>query len=831
MPNSIGLSSSEAQKRLSSDGPNALKSSESRSALKIILDVIKEPMFILLVCAGVIYLLIGDVHDALVLLGFVFIIILVTVIQEGRTERALQRLRELSSPRAIVLRDGVPTRISGTQIVIGDIVMLSEGDRVPSDGRALSCHELSVDESMLTGESVCVPKDAEKNNKLYAGTLVVAGQAIMETVAVGANTQLGMIGKSIETINTDKSPLQEESSKIAARLAIVGVVLCVAVSFIYTAKGGSTADAVLAGITLAMGILPQEFPVIMIIFLAFGAVRIASGGVLTRRLGAIETLGETTVLCVDKTGTLTQNKMRVEMLAVDDDVCELDNNEGLPEKFHELLEYCILASEIEPHDPMEQAFYTLAGEYLANTEHIHTDWNLAKEYELTPQLMAMSHLWESPNSEYCSIAAKGAPEAIVDLCHLGRAKAERIISMASDMGKKGLRVIGVAKATHGGSAFPGNQHDFDFDFIGLVGLADPIKDGVRDAVETCRKAGIRVVMITGDYPATASAVACSVGIECGSVLTGVDIENLDEPSLLESVSKTCVFARVSPSQKLSIVEALKKNREIVAMTGDGVNDAPALKAANIGIAMGKRGSDVAREASSLVLTDDDFGSIVNAIMHGRRIFSNLQKAMLYTIAIHLPIVGLSLLPILFGLPLVLAPIHIAFLELVIDPMCSVVFESIKADRECMTRPPRSKSEPLLPAGKIKTVLMQGAVASAAVFGVYVLLADYLKMDTNVARSATFAMLIVCNTVLIFNARTKKPFDFGVFGGLSRVDAVVIGVSLSALFFAVEYGYAASLFYFAPLESYLWLMLLPAGVLMFLLFDVVKFYGPIGRTAV
>ncbi|MCW0202598.1 MAG: HAD-IC family P-type ATPase, partial [Rhodanobacter thiooxydans] len=637
---SSGLTEAEVAARRTRDGWNELAVDRSRSSADIVLEVAREPMFLLMLGAGALYLLIGDPQEALVLLGFVLVIIAVTVVQQRRTETALAALRDLSSPRALVLRDGKVVRVAGRDVVVGDRMLLNEGDRVPADGVVLSAHDFTLDESMLTGESVAVarlPVAGGPTLQVFAGTLVVSGQATVEVSAIGNATELGRIGKSLRAISSGASPLQIELAKLARRLAVIGGVLCVLLALLYALLRGGWLDGLLAGITLAMGVLPQEFPVILIVFLAFGARRIAAHGVLTRRLAAIETLGQTTVLCVDKTGTLTRNRMAVAALVAGDDTLHLDAGQPLaelPETFHRLLEYAVLASETDPHDPMEKAFLSLADAHLSNTEHLHPDWRLAREYELSPDLLAMSHLWQVPGSPRSEVASKGAPEAIADLCHLSPEARANVARQAGALADRGLRVLAVAHALHPGSEAPAIQHDFEFRFIGLIGLADPLRDGVPAAVAECRAAGVRVVMITGDHPRTARAIAAQAGIEGARVLTGPELAAMDAAAFAAAAAQGGVFARVSPQQKLALVEALKARGDIVAMTGDGVNDAPALKAAHIGIAMGRRGTDVAREAADLVLVEDDFAALVHAIRLGRRIFRNLRHAMTYTLAVH-----------------------------------------------------------------------------------------------------------------------------------------------------------------------------------------------------
>ena len=818
-----GLTQDEAKARLAADGPNELGANQRRTVFAIAGEVAREPMFLLLLGAGGIYFAMGDPHEALILLGFVVIIMAITILQERRTENALDALRDLSSPRALAIRDGVSTRIPGREVVREDILILSEGDRIPADGVVLQAHELATDESMLTGESEAVVKFAD-GGLVFAGTLVVRGQGMIQVCAIGGATELGRIGKSLQDISVESSPLREEMGHLTRRLAVIGFGLCLVQALLYWALRGSWLDALLAGITLAMGILPQEFPVIMIIFLAMGARRIASQKVLTRRLNAIETLGETTVLCVDKTGTLTQNRMAVTALSVDGrNTLEIKDLAGsaLPEPYHELLEYAVLASETDPHDPMEQAFHRFALDLLADTEHLHPNWSLAKEYVLSPELLAMSHLWTADGGSHNIVATKGAPEAIADLCHLPDADRKSLAEQAESMADRGLRVLGVAKARHGvQDGFPEIQHDFDFEFVGLIGLADPLRPEVPGAVAECQRAGIRVVMITGDHPRTARAIAACAGIDSREVITGAELESMDVKALAARITSVSIFARVTPQQKLAIVEALKANGEVVAMTGDGVNDAPALKAAHIGIAMGKRGTDVAREAASLVLLEDDFGAIVTAIRLGRRIFANLRQAMVYTLAVHIPIIGLSVLPVIFGMPLILAPIHIAFLELVIDPACSIVFEAEPGATELMELPPRSVNEHLVSTRQLVLSLVQGGLVTLAAAAIYFWsLSNGLATDG--ARALAFIVLVVANAALILPSRSPESDWRQMFTGLTPVVPWVIGGTLLGLLLIVSIPAIAAAFAFqAPTLSH-GMVALGIGAAMLVLFEIAK----------
>ena len=772
---SRGLSASEAKDRLARHGPNELSLEKTRGLLKICAEVVTEPMFMLLLAAGGIYLLMGDVHDALVLLAFVSIIIVVTIVQEQRTERALEALRDLSSPRALVIRDGVETRIPGREVVVGDILLLAEGDRVPADARVLEFHELSADESMLTGESVSIPK-LSTEALVYAGTMLVRGQGVAEVVATGTATRLGRIGVTLKEIDPESSPLHAQVKRLTLRIAYIALTLSAGLMLLYVLKTGDWFASILSGITLAMAALPQEFPVIMIVFFALGARRIAQHKVLTRNLNAIETLGKTTVLCVDKTGTLTENRMKVAALAVDGVTLHTDGLTTLPEAYAELVRFTVLGSEIEPHDPMEKAFHDFARQTLNQTSLPGEGWQLAREYELSPELMAMSHGWHGPELSHRVIASKGAPEAIVDLCHLPEARRREIEAQALALAEQGLRVLGVAKSSYPmRHDWPEIQHDFDFEFIGLVGLEDPVRKDVPAAVAACQRAGIRVVMITGDHPRTAAAIARKVGI-----------------------APDDVHARITPERKLHIVESLKREGAIVAMTGDGVNDAPALKAAHIGIAMGKRGTDVAREAASLVLLEDDFASIVTAIALGRRIFSNLRQALLYTLTIHIPVICLSIMPVLLGLPLLLLPIHIAFLELVFDPTCSLVFEAERGTGNEMSKPPRSTTEPLLTVTQLIMHCLLGLVIGSLLTTVYVNL--FTDMETLAqVRAIIFTLLVSATMGFVIALRQPRVRILSLFSSLPKLSLIVLCVTLLCLLAITGLPMLANLFSMATLS--------------------------------
>ena len=819
-PFSSGLSSATAAQRLQAEGLNELGLRQRRALSGIVRDVIKEPMFLLLLVAGGIYLMMGDRGEALTLLGFVLVIMSVTVLQERRTDNALAALRDLSSPRALVIRDGREVRIAGRELVREDCLLLAEGDRVPADARLLSAHELATDESMLTGESVTVSKVAD--DKVYAGTLIVAGQGMAIVTATGPHTEMGRIGQSLEEINLQTSPLREEMNRLTQRLAVIGVLLSLLLIALFWWLRSGLLEGVLAGIGLAMALLPQEFAVIMIVFFALAARRLAAAQVLTRRLHAIESLGETTVLCVDKTGTLTQNRMQVAALCIPGQRLMLDGSTPTiqSESFHELVDYAVLASESQPHDPMEKAFHQLSGLRSPRAGADRDPRVLAREYELTPTLLAMSHVWRSAQS-HDIVAAKGAPEAVALLCQLSDEQRQQAMQEAESLAGMGLRVIAVAKALHpANQPWPEHQHEFQFEWLGLAALADPLRPEVPDAIAQCMRAGIRVVMITGDHPHTAAAIARQAGLPHKAILTGDDIAHMDNATLAAHTSRVNVFARVKPAQKLALVEALKAQQEVVAMTGDGVNDAPALKAAHIGIAMGQRGTDVAREAASLVLLQDDFASIVEAIRMGRRTYANMRQAMVYTIAVHVPIAGLAMLPVLFGLPLLLAPLHIAFLELVIDPACSLVFEAESGPADLMSSPPRSTREMLLSSGQVLHSLVYGGLTTLMVFLMYQQLLGVF--DPGIARALSFVTLVTANASLILPARQAGRNGKRIISEVTPTTLWVVAVTATALWLVTCWAPLASAFRFDSLSTMQWMAGMAAGMMMLPVFELTKY---------
>ena len=785
-----GLSASAARARLAQDGPNELPRAGRRSILRIAVEVLREPMLALLLAGGIAYLLLGDRVEALILLAFATFSVVVTVVQETRTEHVLEALRDLSAPRALVIRDGARVRIAGREVVRDDVIVLEQGDRIAADAVLIAAADLQTDESLLTGESLPVGKIAavagatdeahrpggEGQPFIYSGSLVARGSGIARVLATGPRSEIGKIGESLGTLETEAPRLRRETTRIVTWCAVGGGAVAVLVVVLYGLLRGGWIEAVLAGIAIGMSMLPEEFPVVLTVFLAMGAWRIGKVGVLTRRASAIETLGSATILCTDKTGTLTENRMSVaELWLPSGEALSVGSNNRPTAAFAGLIETAALASAVEPTDPMEIALHAASGAATSSG-------TLAHAYALRPELLAMSNVWD--DGAALAIAAKGAPEAIAGLCKLAPDHRSALTEAVEAMATRGIRVLAVATATAPGRDWAETQAGYTYTLAGLVGLADPLRASVPGAVAECRSAGIRVVMITGDYAATARSIATQAGIAEGDVITGSDLAALDDAALAERLKSVTVFARIMPEQKLRIVQAFKAGGEIVAMTGDGVNDAPSLKAAHIGIAMGNRGTDVAREASAMVLLDDDFGSIVQSVRLGRRIYDNIRKAMAFIFAVHVPIAGLALLPLFFGMPILFGPIHIALLEMVIDPVCALVFEAEREEDDIMRRPPRDPAEALFSLPMVAWSVFQGGLAFAMLATVFLVESSAGMPEAEVRALVFFALIAEIVALILVN----RSFGASLGEALRRhnaalryVGAAIVGVTALILF--------------------------------------------------
>jgi Ca2+-transporting ATPase len=790
-----GLTAAQAAQRLASDGPNELPSQKPRTLLTLARDVLTEPMFLLLIAAATIYVMLGEPREALILASSIVVIVVITVVQQRRTERVLAALRDLSSPRALVIRDGVEQRIAGRDVVVGDLVLLREGDRVPADGAVLSATALSIDESILTGESL--PVDKPPASEAYSASLIVRGFGTMKVSATGVRTEIGRIGRAVSTLPPEITPLFREVRRIVLWVAAAALTLCAAIAVIYAVARGDWLNGVLAGITLAMGVLPEEFPVVLTVFLAMGAWRISRGGVLTRRMPAIESIGAATILAVDKTGTLTENRMQVVLLeSAGGEVCDLRHSDAvLTDTAATTLATALAASERQPFDPMERAIHEAARLRMPASAARLQAMHLVREYDLTPELLAVTHVWQS-ESQRMEIAVKGAPETVFDLCRLDPHSRAPLLNRVATHAAQGLRVLAVARASGELPAkLPASPRDFALQLLGLICLADPLRQDVPAALAECARAGVRVVMITGDHAGTAVAIGTQAGFDpSGGVLTGVELESLPDEDLQHRIKTVNIYARAKPEHKLRLVQAFKAAGEVVAMTGDGVNDAPALRAAHIGVAMGRRGTDVAREAAALVLVNDDFGSLVAAVRLGRRIYGNIRHAMAYLVAVHIPIAGLGLLPVLFGWPLLFTPVHVLFLEFIIDPACAFVFEADGEAPDIMRRRPRRREERLFSRPMLQRSVALGIAVLALCAIVYGTMLQLHSADE--ARTLAFLTLIAANLALIFVSRSRSESLARILTKPNRVYWWIVALASSALALAIGVPGLAEVFRFS-----------------------------------
>ena len=779
-----GLNSEEVEKLQKKYGMNELVIQEKPNMLKKFLGVFKEPMFLLLLIAATVYFLLGAPKDGAIMLVFVGFVASITFIQEWKTEKTMNALKDLTSPKVNTLSDGKNILIKSTELVPGDVVFLSEGERIPADCIVLEPSNFSVDESILTGESEYVMKvsttqsekstDYWKKDILYAGTLCVFGKCTAIVKFTGINTEYGKIGKAISEAKDEPTPLQKKVSILVKNIAIAGVILCISVMVASYFYSFNILNSILSGISLAMAIIPEEFPVVLTVFLSMGAYRLAKNNTLMRKISAVETLGSATVLCVDKTGTITQNKMKVKSIYSDG---RIFNNEDL--KNQELSDLMVLSCEKDPYDPMEKAILEAAN--LSQLETLYK-YDLSKKIAFDSKTKRMANIYIKDNKYY--VAVKGSAETVLGLCNLDKETMDEINIEIDKMASNGLRVLALADCTS--EKVYEDLECYELTFKALVGLQDPPKEGVEEAIKLCKKAGIRVVMITGDYSKTAMAIGEEIGLKfTDKVIVGNEIDSLSENELCEVVKSCDVFSRVIPEQKMKIVKALKKNGEIVAMTGDGDNDAPALKSADIGIAMGQRGTEVAKEAAHMILMDDNFTTIVKSVKDGRRVYDNIRKAMVYILIIHIPIAAMAMFAPLFNLPPLLLPMHIMLLELIIDPTCSIVFEGEPAEANIMENPPRPPQEPLLTRNLTIKVVLQGVVMFLAAFMPFHYMID-LGISSEYARSFSLITFIVANVTLVLVNRSNTELLYHLIKEKGSKVRLIVNSMALIMVFAIVY---------------------------------------------
>ena len=801
-----GLSTIRARQLLAEVGPNRLVPDGAPSSfIAWILRPASDPMVVLLLVAGATYFALGDFFDAIVILVALVPIIGVSVLLESRAERALERLKHLTAPTATVWRDGHPVVLPAEMIVPGDLAALQEGDVAPADGTLIEATQIMLDESALTGESLPVSKGTEgpsAERQVFAGTTVVSGRGIFEVTETGLRTRYGQIGQLVGQVASPATPLQRLIRRLVWQLAAVALGFCVAVAAIELLSGHGWAAALIAGVSLAMAAIPEEFSMVYTLYLSLGAWRLARERALVRNLGSVETLGAATVICADKTGTLTRGHLEVVGLEATSGTVSLDRPLGGSERA--VLEAAILASEPTPFDPLEKAILAFAVAHGIDVGGLH-DGRLVADYPFDPVLKYVSHVWE--HSSMCRIAAKGALEGILRKSLVSAEDREQAIEANRRLASKGLRVIAVAigDVPDGGADRVDDERQLHF--VGLIAFADPLREGVAEALRACREAGIRVIMITGDHPVTAHAVADGLELshdEQRPVATGDDVDAADEAALANLVREVGIFARIRPEQKHRIVRALRAQGEVVAMTGDGINDAPALREADIGVAMGQRGTEVAREAADLVLLDDNFATIVAAVRDGRRIFENLRRAFGYLIAFHAPLLlGAFIVP-LIGAPLLLLPVVLIWLELVVHPVASLVFENDPAPPDLMSRPPRPSGAGLLVSNGLIRSLVQGLSLAIGVLALY-LFALGSSEAVPEARAMAVASLMLGQFVLVLAARspTRPLWTMGLRG--NRALGPVLAAMLVSLVVVLYIAPVAAALELAPLSISRWLI--------------------------
>jgi len=807
-----GLTTSEAAQLQLQYGKNELVPEKKESIFRKIFQVISEPMFLLLIIAATIYFILGEPRDGAIMLIFVVSIIGIEAIQEWKTDRTLKALQDLSAPKIKVIRDGEERIINSSDLVPGDVMFVAEGVKIPADGFIIRASTLCVDESSLTGESLAVWKvttdnyindnfDYWRRDYCYAGTLVTQGTGTVLVDKIGLATEYGKIGKDIAVAPTGDTPLQKQTGRLVKLSGGIAAGLFVLVGIITYfnipdhALKSRIIESVLAGITLAMAMIPEEFPVILTVFLSMGAWRLARKQSLVRRLPAVETLGAVSVLCVDKTGTITENKMAVrETFSLSGDEILISRIMGM-------------GCEPDPYDPMEKAMIARCEE-LGISQEILFGGQLLKEYAFTDETKMMGHVWRHYGG--ILVAAKGSPERILTITNISPDERILVEDKLYQMSKQGLRVIAVGQMIiPSEEEIPDTLAECRLELLGLVGLADPPRESIKGDIRTCTKAGVRVVIITGDNGITTSSIAKQIDMpNSDKIITGDELNAMNDDELRERVKEVSIFSRVLPDHKMRIVKALKENGAVVAMTGDGVNDAPALKYADIGVAMGKRGSEVAREAADLILLDDNFSTIVDTIKDGRRIYDNIKKAIGYVFTIHIPIAFSALMAPLMGInpaSLLLLPVHVVLLELVIDPTCSVVLERQPADPGIMERPPRWPQEKLLTASMFSKSVLQGLAIFAASFTMYYYYLNQFPQNPPLARTMGISIILLSNLLLVQVIGSNTEFAYKNF--VRQINDKVMWLSIL--------GTIAGLLMmiFSPLNDFLKLAPLTAGQLL------------------
>lgn len=780
-----GLTEEELKASREKFGYNQTDNTHKNSWFELLFDILKEPMLLLLIAVSVIYVIVGNYSEALFMLGAIILVSGISFYQDNRSKKALEALEKLNEPLSTVIRNSKVIQIPTREIAVGDLCITEEGKMINADGEIIHSNDFSVNEASLTGESFSVFKNQDtEDKKVYSGTLTVSGLAVFKVEKIGAETKLGKIGTSIHHIKEERSPLQIQIARFVKGMAIIGIIVFLMVWAYSFWQSRNIMESLLVGLTLAMSILPEEIPVAFTTFMALGAWKLMREGIIIKRSSVVETLGSTTVICTDKTGTITENSMRLKALFNYKTNQVFDETHLNELELSELIQYAMWSSEPVPFDPMEKTLHQVYKQ--TQKDDLRTDFQMIHEYPLEGKPPMMTHLFEN-SSRKRIVATKGAPEAILAVSHLPDSEKEMLRRQISDFGKQGYRVLGVAKCTFEGSHFPEKQQDFNFDFLGFTVFYDPPKKDIQQVFQKIYDAGIKVKVITGDNADTTNAIARQAGIiNPTAAVNGSEITHHSEAELIEISKDTTLFTRMFPEAKLAVVNALKQSGEIVAMLGDGVNDAPALKAAHIGVAMGNKGTEIAKAAAALVITNDDLDKLITGIAAGRRIYANIKKAIQYIVSIHIPIVLTVSLPLFLGwiYPNIFTPVHVIFLELIMGPTCSIVYENEPIEKDAMQRKPRKMTETFLNWKELSISIIQGLLITTGVLFAYQF-AVQKGSNEETTRAMVFTTLIVANVLL---SHTNRSFTYSLFNSFknrNKLFPMITGVTL-VLLFAILY---------------------------------------------
>ncbi len=789
-----GLTQEEVNNSRKKFGANKIETKSESRLWHSLKDAATEPMFILLVAAAVIYFILGDFSDAWFMSGAIILVSAISIYQDNRSRNALNALKEFTQPHATVIRDNQILHLLTEEVVVGDYVVISEGELVPADGVIKQLNDFSVNESILTGESFSITKDidSKENNKLYSGTLAESGQCVFEVTAVGEHTKLGVLGKSIQNIQKEKTPLQKQINTFVKWMALAGGIIFLIIWGINYIQSRDILDSLLKGLTIAMSVLPEEIPVALATFMALGAWRLMKMGIIVKDTSTVEALGAATVLCTDKTGTITENRMELHQLYdyVSGEILTKENWKS--PSAQNLISAAMWSSESVPFNPMEKAIHKAYEDNVSTDLRSH--FKMIHEYPLDGNPPMMTHIFENENGQRI-IAVKGAPEAILKSSSLNKEEKNKVNDCLISFAREGLRVLGVGIIDFKGNDFPKTQQEFQINFLGLTGFYDPPKKNIAHVFKQLYDAGIKLKIITGDNPVTTAAIAKQAHFRgYDKAITSAELLELNETDFDKAVMEKNIFTRMFPEVKLKIIESLKRQKQIVGMTGDGVNDGPALKAANIGIAMGKRGSEIAKEASSLILTDDDFGKMVDAVAMGRKIYANLKKAIQYIISIHIPIILTVALPLVLGwiYPAIFTPVHVIFLELIMGPTCSIVYENEPLEKNSMLQKPRIITNTFFNLKELTISIFQGLAITAGTLFIYQLSVQKGYTE-EMTRALVFTTLIFAN---LFLTLANRSFYFSVWDTFRNENVLlrIVIVATLALLAMILYVPAFSSFF-------------------------------------